>query len=80
VPAEGTRVVADLVASVKSYVMLFAEGTKQLNFSLVPRMADIAEHLKGAAVSGHNVQGPAVVEIERDELAESPVAVWPGRS
>jgi len=83
VPADGTRVVAELVAGVKSYVMRFAEGTGHLNISLVPRMADIAEHLKGAAVSGHNVQGPGVVGTERDGrdgVAKSPVVVCPGRS
>lgn len=78
--SDGTRVVADLVASVKSYVMLFAEGTKHLSASLVPKMADIAEHLRSTAVPGHNVQGPAAVGTERDELAKSPVVAWPGRS
>jgi hypothetical protein len=78
--ADGTRVLADVVGSVKSYVMLFAEGTKHLNFRLVPRMADIPEHPKGAAVSGYDAERPGVDDTERAELAERLVVAWPGRS
>jgi hypothetical protein len=60
--------------------MLFAEGTKHLHFSLVPRMADIPVHLRGAAVMGYNAEGPPVGEEERDELAERLVIAWSGRS
>lgn len=77
--ADGTRALADVVGSVKTYAMLFAEGTKHLHFSLVPRMADIPRHLKGAAVSGYNAEGPALDESERDRLGERLAAAWPDR-
>ena len=78
--ADGTRVLAYVVGGVKSYVMLLAEETKQLNFSLVPRMVDIPEHPKGAAVSSYGAERFAVDEIKSGELAARLVAAWSGRS
>jgi diadenosine tetraphosphate (Ap4A) HIT family hydrolase len=78
--ADGTRALGDVVGCVKSYVMLFAEGTKHLHFSLVPRMADIPEHLKGAGVSGYHTEAPVLSEPELDELAEKLNLTWTSRA
>jgi diadenosine tetraphosphate (Ap4A) HIT family hydrolase len=76
--AEGTRALGDVAGCVKSYVMLFAGGTKHQHFSLVPRMADTPEHLKGAAVSGYHTEAPVLSEL--DELAAKLNLAWTGRA
>lgn len=77
--ALGSRVLADVVGCVKTYAMLFAEGTPHVHFSLVPRMADIPDSLKGANVSGYNKLGPPLDESERDALAEELAAGFTAR-
>ncbi len=67
--ALGSRVLTDVVGCVKTYAMLFTEGTSHVHFSLVPRMADIPDSLKGANVSGYNKLGPPLDEAQRDALA-----------
>ncbi len=65
-----SRALADVVGCEKTYAMMFAEGTPHVHFSLVPRMADIPDHLKGAKVSGYNAEGPALEDDEREALGE----------
>lgn len=74
--AKGTKALGEVVGSVKSYAMLFAESTPHVHFSLIPRMADIPDHLKGAAVGGYNREGRTLTIEERDELATRLSQAW----
>lgn len=68
--AIASRALTDVVGCVKTYAMMFAEGTPHVHFSLVPRMADIPAHLKGANVSRYNAEYPPLSDDERDMLAD----------
>ncbi len=74
--AEGTRALRETVGSVKSYAMLFAESSPHVHFNLIPRMSDIPDHLKGAAVGGYNREGPILSAEERDALALRISEAW----
>jgi diadenosine tetraphosphate (Ap4A) HIT family hydrolase len=75
---QGTRALVDEFAALKSYVMQFSEGmVGHLHFSLVPRMADLPEDRRGAAVSAYNAKDTPLEDSARDEVADRLRAVWP---
>jgi diadenosine tetraphosphate (Ap4A) HIT family hydrolase len=75
--SNGTTALGETVGSLRTYAMMFAEATAHVHFNLVPRMADIPDHLKGAAVGGYNREGTLLTADERDALALRLVAAWP---
>jgi diadenosine tetraphosphate (Ap4A) HIT family hydrolase len=76
--SNGTAALGEVVGSLRTYAMMFAEATPHVHFNLVPRMADIPDHLKGAAVGGYNREGTLLTADERDALALRLAAAWPG--
>ena len=75
---QGTRALVDEFAALKSYVMQFSEGmVGHLHFSLVPRMADLPEDRRGAAVSAYNAKDTPLDDSARDQVADRLRTAWP---
>jgi diadenosine tetraphosphate (Ap4A) HIT family hydrolase len=75
---QGTTALVGDFGAIKSYVMQFSEGMLgHLHFSLVPRMDDLPEDRRGAAVSAYNAKDTPLGEAERDAIADRLRAAWP---
>jgi diadenosine tetraphosphate (Ap4A) HIT family hydrolase len=75
---QGTVALADGFGAVKSYVMQFSEGMLgHLHFSLVPRLEDLPEDRRGAAVSAYNAVDAPIGDDARDDVARRLQSAWP---
>jgi diadenosine tetraphosphate (Ap4A) HIT family hydrolase len=78
---QGTVALVKEFDAVKSYVMQFSEGMQgHLHFSLAPRLADLPEDRRGAAISGYNSQVTPLGDDARDAIADRLRDAWPAAS
>lgn len=78
---QGTVALEKELGATKSYVMQFSEGMLgHLHFSLAPRMADLPEDRRGAAISAYNAHDTPLDDSARDDIADRLRAAWPAQS
>jgi diadenosine tetraphosphate (Ap4A) HIT family hydrolase len=74
--AQATAAQKSGLGALRSYVLMFAEATRHVHFSIAPRMPDLPRERFGPGITAYNSADQPLTDAELDEIALCLSKAW----